>query len=122
MADEAPTRKLAAIMHADVVGYSRLMGEDEAGTHRTLRQYLDAISRLIDKHQGRVVNYSGDAVLADFDTVTEAVSAAVDIQDDIKDRHQKSAIADDRRIQFRIGVHLGEVIVDGDDIYGARRH
>ena len=118
MADEAPTRKLAAIMHADVVGYSRLMGEDEAGTHRTLRQYLDAISRLIGKHQGRVVNYSGDAVLADFDTVTEAVSAAVDIQDDLKDRHQKSAIADDRRIQFRIGVHLGEVIVDGDDIYG----
>ncbi len=118
MAGEAPTRKLAAILHADVVGYSRLMGEDEAGTHRVLRQYLDAISGLIDKHQGRVVNYSGDAVLADFDTVTEAVSAAVDIQDDLKDRHQESAIADDRRIQFRIGVHLGEVIVDGDDIYG----
>ena len=54
MAGEAPTRKLAAILHADVVGYSRLMGEDEAGTHRTLRQYLDAISELIDKHQGRV--------------------------------------------------------------------
>ena len=65
MAGDAPTRKLAAILHADVVGYSRLMGEDESGTHRTLRQYLDAITSTINDHHGRVVNYAGDAVLAD---------------------------------------------------------
>lgn len=76
MVGDAATRKLAAILHADVVGYSRLMGEDEAGTHRALRQYLHAIAGSINKHQGRVVNYSGDAVLADFITVTDALSAA----------------------------------------------
>ncbi len=118
MAGDAPTRKLAAILHADVVGFSRLMGEDESGTHRMLRQYLDAITSMINDHQGRVVNYAGDAVLADFATVTEALGAAVSIQDYLNDQHQDSAIADERKIQFRIGVHLGEVIVDGDDIYG----
>ena len=88
MVGDAATRKLAAILHADVVGYSRLMGEDEAGTHRALRQYLDAITGSINKHQGRVVNYSGDAVLADFITVTDALSAAVEIQDDLRKRNR----------------------------------
>ncbi|MGH1483908.1 MAG: adenylate/guanylate cyclase domain-containing protein [Geminicoccales bacterium] len=118
MADDAPTRKLAAILHADVVGYSRLMGEDETGTHRIVRQYLNAITAIIHDHQGRVVSYAGDAVLADFATVTEALGAAVSIQDDLSDRNQGSAIAEERKVQFRIGVHLGEVIVDGDEIHG----
>lgn len=83
MANSSPTRKLAAILHADVVGYSRLMGEDETGTHRTLRRYLDAITATITAHQGRVVNYAGDAVLADFTTVSDALSAAVAIQRDL---------------------------------------
>ncbi len=118
MAGDAATRKLAAILHVAVVGYSRLMGADEVDTHRTLRQYLDAIARTIAKHHGRVVNYAGDAVLADFATVTEALTAAVDIQDELRERNRESTVATERQVQFRIGVHLGEVIVDGDDIYG----
>ena len=118
MAGDTSTRKLAAILHADVVGFSRLMGEDEAGTHRTLRQYLDEITSVINGHQGRVVNYAGDAVLADFDTVSEALAAAVGIQDYLEHQHKSSDHTDEPKLQFRIGVNLGEVIIDGDDIYG----
>ena len=118
MANDVPTRKLAAILHADVVGYSRLMGEDEVTTHLALRRHLKSIAQLIDDHQGRVVNYAGDAVLADFATVTDALTAAVAIQEHLNHHHQEFATADAPKIQFRIGVHLGEVIVDGDDIYG----
>ena len=116
MSIEAPSRKLAAILHADVVNYSRLMDADEAGTHRILRQYLDAITVTINTHQGRVVNYAGDAVLADFSTISDALSCSVAIQDDIKIRNQ--SLSDEHQVQFRIGINLGEVIVDGDDIYG----
>ena len=118
MSTEAPNRKLAAILHADVVGYSRLMGLDETGTHRLLRQHLDAITEVINDQQGRVVNYSGDAVLADFTTVSDALSAALSIQETIDSRNQALALAEDRQVLFRIGIHLGEVIIDGDDIYG----
>ncbi len=118
MVDDAPARKLAAILHADVVGFSRLMGEDEAGTHRVLRQFLDAITATISEHQGRVVNYSGDAVLAEFNTVTDAVTAAVGIQNDLDLRNQVLDLPEEQKIRFRIGVNLGEVIVDGEDIYG----
>ncbi len=114
--DEKLPRKLTAILHADVVGYSRLMGEDEDGTHRLLRDYLDLISAAVIYHHGRVVSYAGDAVLADFATVTEALSCAWESQQTLGIRNQD--LPDQRKVEFRIGVNLGEVIVDRDDIYG----
>ena len=86
--DEKLPRKLTAILHADVVGYSRLMGEDEDGTHRLLRDYLDLISAAVIYHHGRVVSYAGDAVLADFATVTEALSCAWESQQTLGIRNQ----------------------------------
>jgi class 3 adenylate cyclase/pimeloyl-ACP methyl ester carboxylesterase len=109
-------RKLAAILYADVVGYSRLTGEDEEGTHRLVRAYLGLVSEFIENHNGTVVNHAGDAVLADFTTVTNALRSAVAIQNELKARNE--GVADDRKVQFRIGVNLGEVIVDQGDIYG----
>ncbi len=109
-------RKLAAILYADVAGYSRLTGEDEEGTHRRLSTYLDAISESIKNHSGQVVHYAGDAVLADFPTVTEALGCAVRIQSDLAARNRD--VPEERRVCFRIGVNLGEVIVDRNDIYG----
>jgi adenylate cyclase len=110
------TRKLAAILCADMAGYSRLMGEDETGTQKILGQYLDAMAAAIEAHQGRVVNYAGDAVLAEFQSVVAAVTCAVEIQQDLGVRG--AGIPVQRRVQFRIGVNLGEVIVSRDDIYG----
>jgi len=110
------TRKLAAILYADVAGYSRLTGADEEGTHRTVADYLDAISGLVSEHGGRVVHYAGDAVLADFPSVVTAVRCAVEIQNELAVRN--TDIPEDQKIQFRIGVNLGDVIVDRDDIYG----
>jgi adenylate cyclase len=115
MADHLP-RKLAAVLYADVVGYSRLTGEDEDSTHRRLSEYLDLVSDSIDRHQGNVIHYAGDAVLADFSTVTSALECATSIQNDLSNRNQD--LPDERKIQFRIGINLGEVIVDRDDIYG----
>ncbi len=115
MKDRLP-RKLAGILYADVAGYSRLTGQDEEGTHRRLSEYLDLISDAIEEHQGRVVHYAGDAVLADFDTVTEALSCSTSIQRELASRNRD--LPDERKVQFRIGVNLGEVIVDRDDIYG----
>lgn len=109
-------RKLTAILYADVAGYSRLTGEDEEGTHRRLSEYLDLISAGIETHRGRVVHYAGDAVLADFDTVTEALSCAWESQQALALRNDD--LAAERKVEFRIGVNLGEVIVDRDDIYG----
>ena len=114
--EEGLPRKLTAILHADVVGYSRLMGEDEEGTHRLLREFLDLISAAVESHHGRVVSYAGDAVLVDFATVTEALSCAWESQQTLALRNQD--LPDERKVEFRIGVNLGEVIVDGDDIYG----
>ena len=116
MAEIVTTQKLAAILHADVVNYSRLMGEDEAGTHRLLKEYLDTFALVISDHQGRVVNYAGDAVLADFATVSDALRCAATIQQAIKKRNE--VLPDQRKILFRIGINLGEVIVDRDNIYG----
>jgi adenylate cyclase len=103
-------RKLAAIFYADVVGYSRLTGEDEDATHRRLSEYLDLVSSSIDQHQGKVVHYAGDAVLADFNTVTGALECATSIQNDLSNRNQD--LPDERKVQFRIGINLGEVIED----------
>lgn len=113
--EELP-RKLTAILYADVAGYSRLTGEDEEGTHRRLSEYLDLISSAIETHRGQVVHYAGDAVLADFATVTEALSCAWESQQTLGQRNDE--LAAEHRVEFRIGVNLGEVIVDRDDIYG----
>jgi TolB-like protein/tetratricopeptide (TPR) repeat protein len=114
--DERLPRKLAAILYADVAGYSRLTGEDEDTTHRLLSEYLDLISRTIEEHSGQVMHYAGDAVLAKFDAVVAALSAAVAIQKQLKTRNQP--LPDQRKVQFRIGVNLGDVIEDRGDIYG----
>ena len=114
--DDRLPRKLAAILYADVADYSRLTGEDEDATHRRLSEYLNRVSNSISKHQGKVVHYAGDAVLADFSTVTNALECATSIQNDLSNRNQD--LPSERKIQFRIGINLGEVIVDRDDIYG----
>ena len=120
MADilEAGTRKrkLAAILHADVVGFSRLMGEDEAGTHRALGELRNAVDPLIAGHGGRIVGTAGDSLLADFTSVVDAVSCAVEMQRAA--RAINDPLPSERRLELRIGVNLGDVIVDGDDIFG----
>ncbi len=109
-------RRLAAILHADVVGYSRLMGQDEVGTHRVLSESLHAITALIEGHGGKVMNLAGDAVLADFPSVVEALACAVDIQRDLKSRNENRP--EDGKFEMRIGLNLGDVIVDHHDIFG----
>ena len=116
MAEENVTRKLTAILYADVAGYSRLTGEDEVGTHKQLSAGLDLISGAIKAKGGNIVHYAGDAVLADFGSVVAAVDCAVSIQRQLAESNAQ--VPDDKRLQFRIGVNLGEVIVDRDDIYG----
>ena len=115
MEDRLP-RKLAAILYADVAGYSRLTGEDEDTTHRILTEYLDFISTTVDSHRGKVMHYAGDAALAKFDAVVDAMSAAVAIQNELNTRNQ--GLPDERKVHFRIGVNLGDVIEDRGDIYG----
>ena len=109
-------RKLVAILYADVAGYSRLTGEDEDVTHRTLSEYLDLVSGTIASHRGKVMHYAGDAVLAKFDAVVDAVSSAVAIQDRLNTRN--ADLPSERRVDFRVGVNLGDVIEDRGDIYG----
>ena len=116
MPEQTVQRKLTAILYADVVGYSRLTGADELGTHQQLSKALDFISGQITGHGGAVVHYAGDAVLADFSSAVSAVECAIAIQLNLaKDNQDLSA---EQRLEFRIGVNLGEVIVDRDDIYG----
>lgn len=109
-------RKLLAILYADVADYSRLTGEDEDTTHRAVTEYLDIFADFTQSHGGEVMHYAGDAVLARFDAVVNAVSAAVAIQIELNNRNQ--ALPIDRKIQFRIGINLGDVIEDRGDIYG----
>jgi len=116
MADDNLTRKLAAILYADVAGYSRLTGADEEATHRALRDSFDAVTGVIERHGGRVLHYAGDAILAEFASVVVALTAAIDIQRNLAARNR--GIADDHRLAFRIGVNLGDVIVDRDELYG----
>ena len=116
MAQGTITRKLAAILYADVAGYSRLTGADEEGTHRTLDAYLDVFTASIKSHDGRVVHYAGDAVLAEFTSVVAALTSAAAVQRELEARNRD--YPDDRKLRFRIGINLGEVIVDRDDIYG----
>ncbi len=109
-------RKLTAILSADVEGYSRLMGEDEEATVKTLNTYREAMSRLIEEHQGRVIDSPGDNLLAEFTSAVNAVQCAVVIQGELRARNV--ALPEDRRMNFRIGINLGDVIVDGVRIYG----
>ena len=108
--------KLAAILYADVEGYSRLTGADESGTHRTLSAYLDLFAETIRAHCGEVKHYAGDAVLADFSTVSDALKCAVAVQRELKQRND--GLPEGKRAQFRIGLNLGEVIVDRGEVYG----
>jgi class 3 adenylate cyclase/TolB-like protein len=109
-------RRLAALMSADVVGYSCLMGEDETTTVRTLTTYRAAIGDLVKRHRGRVVDAPGDNMLAEFGSVVDAVQCAVAIQRDIRARN--AALSETRRMEFRIGITLGDVIVEGERLYG----
>jgi class 3 adenylate cyclase len=109
-------RKLTTILSADVQGYSRLMEADEEGTLATLKQYRDAMARLIVTHGGRVVNTWGDGMLAEFPSVVEALRAAIDVQNELAGRNAGRPSV--TRMLFRIGINLGDVIVEGDDIYG----
>jgi adenylate cyclase len=114
--DSGLERKLAAILYADVASYSRLTGEDEIGTHRILSACLDRMTDAVQRYGGSVVHFAGDAVLAEFSTVSDALTCAVAVQDALGESNRN--IADERKLQFRIGVNLGEVIVDRNDIYG----
>src|SRR6266404_3942876 len=110
-------RRLAAILAADVAGYSRLMGADEEGTHERLKAHLrELIEPKIREHHGRIVKTTGDGVLAEFASVVDAVRCAGEIQRAMADRDLD--LAEERRLRFRIGVNLGDVIADGNDIYG----
>jgi adenylate cyclase len=116
MADKGFKRKLTAILSADVVGYSRLMGEDEEATVRTLTSYREVFSTLIQQHNGKVLDSPGDNLLAEFVSVVDAVQCAVAVQKEIKARNNE--IPENRRMQFRIGINLGDVIQEEGRIYG----
>ena len=116
MTTQEVKRKLAAIFSADVKGYSRLMGEDEKGTVRTLNTYKEVMTGLIQHHRGRVVDAPGDNVLAEFTSVVDSVECAVEIQKELKTRNAE--LPENRRMEFRIGVNLGDVIEDGEQILG----
>src|SRR5512139_1904938 len=109
-------RKLTAILSADVKGYSLLMGEDEKGTVRTLNAYKEVMTGLIQHHRGRVVGTAGDSMLAEFSSVVDAVECAVEIQKELKTRN--ADLPENQKMEFRIGVNLGDVIEDGEQILG----
>jgi adenylate cyclase len=109
-------RKLAAILSADVEGYSRLMGDDEVGTVRTITAYREAVGSAVARHAGRVVDSPGDNVLAEFSSVVDAVQCAVEIQEELRPRN--AALPASRQMRFRIGINLGDVIVEGQRLYG----
>jgi TolB-like protein/class 3 adenylate cyclase/tetratricopeptide (TPR) repeat protein len=113
----ASNRRLAAILAADVVGYSRLMGADEEGTHERLKAHFrELVDPKIAEHRGRIVKNTGDGLLAEFPSVVDAVRCAVEVQRGMVDR--ESGVPEDRRIRFRIGVNLGDIIVEEHDIFG----
>src|SRR5215472_14695398 len=116
MGGRSVERKLAAILSADVEGYSRLMGDDELATVRAITEYRAVIAAAVAGHGGRVVDAPGDNVLAEFASVVDAVQCAVGIQRELQSRN--AALPDARRMRFRIGINLGDVIVEGERIYG----
>jgi TolB-like protein/class 3 adenylate cyclase len=116
MTAEKFKRKLTAILSADVKGYSRLMGTDEEATLRTLQEYKEVMASSIQHHRGRIVGTAGDSVLAEFASVVDAVQCAVEIQQVL--RAKNDLLPEDRRMDFRMGINLGDVIEEGDTIYG----
>src|SRR5215468_1264503 len=109
-------RRLAAIVAADVAGYSRLMGLDEVGTARTLREHRKVADALVAKHGGRLVKTTGDGVLLEFPSVVDAVECVVAVQAVMAQRNEGVPV--DRRILFRIGINLGDILIEGEDILG----
>src|SRR5262245_65489795 len=109
-------RRLAAIVAADVAGYSRLMGLDEVGTAHTLREHRKVTDALVEKHGGRLVKSTGDGVLLEFASVVDAVECAVAVQAVMAERNE--GVPADRRMLFRIGINLGDILIEGDDILG----
>src|SRR6516165_1457997 len=110
-------RRLAAILAADVAGYSRLMGADEEGTHERLKaHHRELVGPKISEHSGRIVKTTGDGMLAEFASVVDAVRCAAELQRAMIDR--EAGTGEDRRIRLRIGINLGDVIVEDGDIFG----
>ena len=109
-------RKLAAIFAADVAGYSRLMGQDEVGTLRTLAAHREIMDRLIGEHRGRIANTAGDSVLAEFPSVVDAVKCAVEVQQTLGGVDGSGPA--ELQLRFRIGIHVGDVVVQGSDLLG----
>ena len=116
MSPERFKRKLIAILSADVKGYSRLMGEDEAETVKTITAYRAIMEELVQQHRGRVIDSPGDNILAEFASVVDAVQCAVAAQNEFKARNAE--LPENRRMEFRIGVNLGDVIEEDSRIYG----
>jgi len=109
-------RKLTAILSADVKGYSRLMGEDEEATIRTLTAYRKVMTTLIEQHRGRVVDSPGDNLLAEFVSAVDAVRCAVEIQQDLRVRNTE--LPDQRKMEYRMGINVGDVVIEGERLYG----
>src|SRR5215212_1227969 len=119
MLEQRPTRvgrRLSAIVAADVAGYSRLMGLDEAGTARNLREHRVIADAVVAKHGGRIVKTTGDGLLIEFPSVVDAVDCAVAVQTLMAERNQ--SVPQDRRMLLRIGINLGDILIEGDDILG----
>jgi class 3 adenylate cyclase len=119
MAQQQPSRvgrRLSAIVAADVAGYSRLMGLDEAGTARTLREHRTVSDALVAKHGGRIVKTTGDGLLLEFPSVIDAVECAVAVQAVMAERND--GVPQDLQMLYRIGINLGDILIEGDDILG----
>lgn len=116
MAEEGFKRKLTTILSADVVGYSRLMEDNEEATIQTLSTYRNSMSTLIEQHRGRVVDMTGDNLMAEFSSVVNAVKCAVEIQKEMGEWN--ADLAENRRMLFRVGVNLGDIVEEEDRIYG----
>jgi class 3 adenylate cyclase len=116
MAEDHQQRRLATILAADVFGYSRLMAENEEYTLRTLKAYRGIIDHLISRHEGRIFSTAGDSVLAEFQSAVEAVRCAIAVQEELRVRNAE--VEEKHRMEFRIGVNVGDVLVDGTNLYG----
>src|SRR5215216_5299135 len=114
--DQPIERKLAAIFAADVAGYSRLMGEDEVRTMRALADHREVMDRLITQHRGRIANTAGDSVLAEFPSVVDAVHRAAEVQENLAEAN--ATLPAERQVWFRIGLHVGDVMLREGDILG----
>src|SRR5215469_10949528 len=112
-----PVRRLTAILAADVAGYSRLMGVDEEGTHERLQAHLrELVNPKFEDHRGRIVKNTGDGFLVEFASVVDAVRCAVEVQSGMAERNAETP--PEKRIEFRVGINLGDVIAEGEDIFG----